>query len=356
MIHRYRKLAFTLIELLVVIAIIAILIGLLLPAVQKVREAANRASCSNNLHQVAIAAHNYESANMRLPPGLVMSINAVNVNPQYVYPTPGYAGPYTGCLVFLLPYLEQQATYDLIPRDMFDPNTTEGAWGYNTPPFDFQKGPGYTWPGGINGTGYPIWSTTKIKSLVCPSDDPYDYKTAGVIDAYWTEQGSIWIDYLWNPPLEIDPIGLTNYIGCAGAKGDAVDDSALMQKYAGVFLKNGRARISDIKDGTSNTLLFGETLAGAEYGARDFALTWAGSGCMPTSYELVDNKNNPSPQWYNFSSKHPGIVQFAIGDGSVRRITKVGARNLGSPRWYAFMGASGKRDGDVVDESQLTTN
>jgi prepilin-type N-terminal cleavage/methylation domain-containing protein len=105
----HRRLGFTLIELLVVIAIIAILIGLLLPAVQKVRGAAARVQCQNNLKQIGLAIQNYHDVTKRLPPGWLTS--------NTVQPSPGWQW---GTLI--LPYLEQEALYRKFNINMNSPN------------------------------------------------------------------------------------------------------------------------------------------------------------------------------------------------------------------------------------------
>jgi prepilin-type N-terminal cleavage/methylation domain-containing protein len=343
-----RRSGFTLIELLVVIAIIAVLIGLLLPAVQKIREAAARMSCSNNLHQIALAAHNYASANGVFPPGGLVSPYSKNLAPQYNY-NPPYAGPYTGALPFLLPYVEQDNVYKQIDPTLFKFNTTTGAWAYNTPPFDLNTPGGYPSSLGPNHTGYNHIADARIKTFVCPSDNAQDItippERGGVFDAmfigpYRTEDG-IYYDFVWDWPNFGHEMGASNYIGSAGYFGLS------SPQYTGPYYQNSKTKIESIGDGTSNTIAFGETLAGNATN-RDFRLSWMGAGSMPTGNGLP---NDARAGWFNFSSRHSGIVQFGFCDGSVRPIRK----GLTSPGagYDNFIYASGANDGKVVDFSVL---
>jgi prepilin-type N-terminal cleavage/methylation domain-containing protein/prepilin-type processing-associated H-X9-DG protein len=351
--QRLARRAFTLIELLVVIAIIGILIALLLPAVQKIREAAARMSCSNNLKQIGLAAMNYESAYGTLPPGFNNSPNSVSTKNSYVG-----AGPYIGVLVYLLPYMEQGPLYNLIPADTFSLTTTEGAWAYSTPPFDYQSGVPSSQ---INGTGIAPWAqNNRIKSYECPSDNLYGPVGSGLIDAYYyfnrvvngQTRNYIGIDFVLDVPGFGHEVGRTNYIACNGGLGT---DSGWIQ-YVGVYQTNATTKITAISDGTSNTIGFGETLAGTINGTRDYAVMWPGAGTMPAAWGLPSdggsvfpgvNQGKPVvPDWFTYSSRHGPIVNFAFCDGSVRPIVK-------GCDYQSFINAAGMQDGNVVNYALL---
>jgi len=312
-----RRSGFTLIELLVVIAIIAILIGLLLPAVQKVREAAARMRCSNNLKQIALASHNYESSNGVLPPGSMQS-------PNGNYGTYGtWKGPGSGTLAHLLPYMEQDNLYKTVNAVFFTPNGAAAPWAYSTPPYD---------PNG-NQTGIVVAASKRVPTYECPADDLTSPTTSGMFDELYPGNncsgpgGSVCGDYLPPPTNGYLFPAAGSYIGCAGGLGDYMglaDASYLL--FPGIYYVNSRTRMTDIIDGTSNTLAFGETLGGNGL-SRDFRMAWFGSGSMPVAWGL---QLPATSQWYTFSSRHTaGVVQFAMGDGSVRGLrTTISARTL----------------------------
>jgi prepilin-type N-terminal cleavage/methylation domain-containing protein len=310
-----RRSGFTLIELLVVIAIIAILIGLLLPAVQKIREAANRMSCSNNLKQLGLAAHNYDATYGYLPPGLRFNTTG-----------PGAPGSYIGILSYLLPYIEQDNAYKLIDPRCFEVGFATPWW--NT-------------SGGIVATS--VWNT-RIKTFLCPSDNADRTSPTSGIFVYFTTTGTTLTGgyFSGNPP-----VGRTNYAANAGAIGNTPD--AFYARYKGPFFDDSKESVATISDGSSNTVFFGEYLGGVDTGARDFLAAWPGAGAMASAWDLLV----PSA-WYTFSSKHGQVVQFGYGDGSVRRARKNGnATAWFSVRWYAFMHMTGGFDGQNVDWAQV---
>jgi len=349
---RSRK-AFTLIELLVVIAIIAILIGLLLPAVQKVREAAARTQCQNNLHQIGLASMNYESSYGYLPPGGLMNPNGL---PGYGPTTWGgsyYKGPMTGTLAFLLPYMEQTAVYQKLSgfnAGLFSDTAAVEPWMYWT---------GQPQSTDTNYSSPVPFVDSKIKPYTCPTEDPnqlipFSSSSAnGAVSFLMPGDGctgtfnaaSFCIDYLWdsNPSWPasgwVEPAG-TNYLSCSGGLGNVeFPNSASGPLLKGIYRINSKTKIASIGDGTSNTLAFGESIGGNGV-TRDFRMTWMGAGGMPVAYGLP--KAPQDARWWTYSSRHAGgIVNFAMQDGSVR-----GIRSSIDSRTLRLLGAM--NDGFVI--------
>jgi len=319
-----RRSAFTLIELLVVIAIIAILIGLLLPAVQKVREAAARISCSNNLKQIGLAALNYESSKGTLPPGYFTSS-----------PSPG--AQYMGTLPWLLPYIEQGNLYNSLPQQLFTPNIGNVWWAY-----EYNAVPG----GG-----------THVKTFECPADSPYSYNTG--MFAYFIDSTAYTFNggYFGGTNLGL---GATNYLPNGGALGnDSENGDTFYGAYVGPYYHNSQTKLVSITalDGTSNTIGFGEGLfgysgTGPPTPPRAFSTAWMGSCPMVTAWGINGGGVNPA-QWYQFGSNHTaGITNFVFCDGHVAGI-RPQATTFFASDWYNFQYAAGYQDGQIVNLQML---
>jgi len=302
---RTRRSAFTLIELLVVIAIIAILIGLLLPAVQKVRDAAARAKCQNHLKQIGLALHNHHDALGSLPPG----VSRCSANPRLF--------EYWSWQAKILPYIEQDNLYRLAD----DWQRKTGSYQTGVPAY-------YWWPWG---DFWANWATaqpnpalgTLLETYQCPADTR--------VLSVSTQDGM--------------RIAFTSYLGVSGVRGDLINggkppgDGILYWKSGPGGVIEG-VKLVDITDGTSNTFMVGERppstdleygwwFAGAGYdgsgtgdvvlGARDIGLASA-LGCPASKVGLQPGKLIDPCDQVHFWSMHAGGCNFLRGDGSVRMI------------------------------------
>jgi prepilin-type N-terminal cleavage/methylation domain-containing protein/prepilin-type processing-associated H-X9-DG protein len=309
-----RRVAFTLIELLVVIAIIAVLVGLLLPAVQKVRAAAARVKCQNNLKQLGLAAHNFHDANQTFP----MSISGGQG---------GIAQGYWSAFIALLPYMEQQPLYQrFYDKAVATNNISLGAIG----------------DGGLNSL-----DASTVASYVCPADG------------------------LPNPPVDQFP-GTNTYFGLTsyrhGYSGLDANDPQYGQD--GVICQQA-VKITAITDGTSSTIMFGEfanfepnwstwssALLGANIPLTVLASGWPSGFSSPnasTFYPINPRLPAAVPadplvmglqtanRFDAYGSRHTGGANFTLADGSVRFISEGVNNNLA-----LFAGMGTRAGGEII--------
>jgi prepilin-type N-terminal cleavage/methylation domain-containing protein/prepilin-type processing-associated H-X9-DG protein len=299
--RRTRSSGFTLIELLVVIAIIGILIALLLPAVQKIREAAARMQCSNNLHQIGLAAHNFHDANGHLP---------TNAGPGYNYGAT-YPNVYSW-LVQLLPYVEQGPLFNQI-----------GAGNATTPTIAAAKDLGIANP---------------VKTYLCPSDLAYNGKPRtdeenirGYAVGQTNYKGVCGNNWQWgNFQFYPNPA----YQGIGGGNGNGLDNGN------GMFFRSDYRRplrLTDVKDGLSNTFMAGEDIPMDNIHCDWVFFNHATGTCaIPPNYVEPGNPGD-WPNVYSFRSNHNNGLNFAFGDGHVQFISQ----NIDLPTYRALASISG---------------
>jgi prepilin-type N-terminal cleavage/methylation domain-containing protein len=315
------RFGFTLIELLVVIAIIAILIGLLLPAVQKVREAAARMSCSNNLKQIALGAHNYQGSVGYLPPGFLGRM------PETTDGDATGQEQVLGTLPFLLPYIEQDnlwrsMTSGSVPQSLTNISVGSPAW----------------W------NYFESWnaSQARVKTFLCPSDATADRAQYAIAFLWPTAGGACCYGSAFTDPNIVAALGKTNYL----ASGGYVNFPS--NAFRGYYTNRSKNKIESSMDGSSNTIMFGEVTtnpAQSWSGNPQLTWTWMSSPPISTGWGGIMNQSG-TDYYYMFSSNHTGVVLFAMGDGAVRALRK-------PTQWPNIVWVSAINDGNVFDFSTL---
>ena len=311
----FRRAAFTLVELLVVIAIIGILIGMLLPAVQQVREAARRVSCMNNVRQLTLACLNYESAFQVFPAG--MNFNAPHRNSRTNTPiVPRSNNPATAQHfawgIFILPYMEQNNLANALENATND---------WNSP-----------WSTKLDANGKLLVSNI-IPGFICPSDSAPD----GDFNKFWTH------------PSVVDTAlhSKSNYVACMGACTGEYSPSAIVSLNAqssnslewGIFGFNSRTSFGNISDGSSNVIALGERSSRTEAQAGStssnpsdqYGGNWSGRAAGRNAWGQVAG---------NYSG--PRRNSFWAFFGSIPRTT---------PNFARTFGVNGTRQSETVASS-----
>jgi prepilin-type N-terminal cleavage/methylation domain-containing protein/prepilin-type processing-associated H-X9-DG protein len=345
-----RRSAFTLIELLVVIAIIAVLIGLLLPAVQKVREAAANASCKNNLKQLALGALNYESANGSFPAGSVARQGNQASGPG----NSGTVSYYDTWGITMLPYIEQNAIYNL-----WNPNMPNVA------------------PDSVAGANFVRMRQSNVKTYTCPTDlsgnlgfDPYppdsgnDYTSISATGVGGSGPykngpyplfmpstyrcvsgasygGSDWWTQPTNPDSGGDNENWDDVNQIPSLLLHFPGDRGVMHTTSPAVPGAKAETMGSVKDGTSNTLMFGEYATINTPGRRtfwayaytsynqslvSFAQPWtlladyAACSAAGSAYNSTSGGNQCKRAWGSFHAN--GNLNFAFIDGSVHTISR----------------------------------
>ena len=282
-----RGRGFTLIELLVVIAIIAVLISLLLPAVQQAREAARRTQCRSNLKQIGLALHNYHDQFSVFPPGCALSSQSPDAGYTVDLTTANRAAGY-GWATYILPQLDQSGLYNQLNVSGLELCLL------------------------MQQAAMRPLTQTVLKVYRCPSDIAPDTNTQRLFS---------------NAIFGDTPVGTSSYVGVHGTRwSHGVDWITNQTDPFGVFWPASKIGIRDITDGTSNTLIVGERswdyLSAVWIGTRNYT----GNGDVGLRQILgitnwqINLPGNNAPR--AFHSAHVGGTHFLLGDGSVRFLSQ----------------------------------